>query len=61
MTIINPQKEYWPRRGSNLQPPVLKSAMLPTELLGLAAKGVDPFITDTKLCVLFAISKLSAY
>ena len=36
MTIINPWKEYWPSRGSNQQPPVLKSAMLPTEVLGSA-------------------------
>ena len=28
MTIINPWKEYWPSRGSNQEPPVLKSAML---------------------------------
>ena len=34
MTIINPRKEYWPSRGSNQRPPVLKSATLPTELLG---------------------------
>ena len=36
MTIINPQKEYWANRGSNQGPPVLRSAMLPTELWGLA-------------------------
>ena len=36
MTIINPQKEYWPSRGSNQQPPAFKSAMLLTELWGLA-------------------------
>ena len=36
MTIINPQKEYWPSNGSNQQPPVLKSTTLPTELYGLA-------------------------
>ena len=34
MTVINPRKEYWPSRGSNQRPPVLKSATLPTELLG---------------------------
>ena len=34
MTIIDPQKEYRPGRGSNQQPPVLKSCMLPTELWG---------------------------
>ena len=33
MTIISPQKEYWPSRRSR-QPPVLKSATLPTELWG---------------------------
>ena len=36
MTIINPQKEYWPSRGSNQRPPVVKSAMLQNELWGLA-------------------------
>ena len=36
MMIINPPKEYWVNRGSNQQPPVLKSAMLPTELWGSA-------------------------
>ena len=34
MTIINPWKEDWLSRGSNYRPPVLKSAMLPTELWG---------------------------
>ena len=33
MTFINPQKEYWPSRGSNQQP-VLKPTVLPTELWG---------------------------
>ena len=28
MTIINPRKEYWPSRGSNQRPPVLKFATL---------------------------------
>ena len=37
MAIINPLKEYWPSRGSNQRPPVLKSADLPTELWGSAA------------------------
>ena len=36
MTIIIPQKEYWPSRGSNKRPPVFKSEMLPTELWGSA-------------------------
>ena len=34
MTIINPRKEYWPSRGSNQPPPVLKSTTLPTGLWG---------------------------
>ena len=36
MTIINPWKEYLPRRESNQRLPVLKSATLPTELWGSA-------------------------
>ena len=32
MTIINSRKEYWPSRGSNQRPPVLKSTTLPAEL-----------------------------
>ena len=36
MTVINPRKEYWLSWGSNHRPPVLKSAMLPTELWGSA-------------------------
>ena len=32
MTIINPLKEYWPSRGSNQRPYILKSATLPNEL-----------------------------
>ena len=36
ITIINPQREYWPSWGSNQRPPVLKSTMLPTELWSLA-------------------------
>ena len=31
---MTPRKEYWPSRGSNQQPPVLKSATLPFELWG---------------------------
>ena len=43
MTIINPQKEYLTRRGSNQRPPVLKSTTLLTELLGSAQlKVLDP-------------------
>ena len=51
MVIINPWKEYWPGRGSNQRPPVLKSCMLPTEPWGLAVprqKKMD--ITDPSLC-----------
>ena len=32
MTIINPQREYWPSWRLNQRPPVLKSATLLTEL-----------------------------
>ena len=46
MTIINPWKEYWPSRGSNQRPPVLKSAMLPTEPWGLAGQEVAGLIVD---------------
>ena len=38
MRIVNPRKEYWPSRGSNQRPPVLKSATLLTELWGSAVK-----------------------
>ena len=34
MTTIDPWKEYWQSRGSNQEPPVHKSATLPTELWG---------------------------
>ena len=37
MTIINPQKEYWPSRRSNQRLPVLRSCTLPTELWGSAS------------------------
>ena len=36
MTIMNPRKDYWPSRGSNQRPPVLKPATLSTELWGSA-------------------------
>ena len=39
MTIISPWKEYWPSRGLNQQPRVLKSAMLQTGLWGSASKS----------------------
>ena len=32
VTIVNPRKEYWLRRGSKQRPRVLKSCMLPTKL-----------------------------
>ena len=48
MTIINPWKEYWPRRGSNLRPPVLKSATLQAELWGLA-KEIENLLTSFSL------------
>ena len=38
-TIINPLKEYWSSRGSNQQPPVLKSSMLHAELAGIWLNG----------------------
>ena len=34
MAVINPQKEYWPSRGSNKQP-VLKPCILLSELWGV--------------------------
>ena len=37
MNIINPRKKYWPSRGSNRRPPVLKSAKLPTKLWSSAS------------------------
>ena len=46
MTIINPQKEYTLSRGSNQRPPVLKSAMLPTELRG-SADYFKSYMTNT--------------
>ena len=44
MTIINPWKEYWPSRGSNQRPPVIKSATLPTELWGSAVIGLESWV-----------------
>ena len=41
MTMINPQKEYWPSWGWNQRPLVLKSATLPTEPEGLALRTQD--------------------
>ena len=34
MTIIDPRKEYRPSWGSNQQPPILTSSLLPVELWG---------------------------
>ena len=41
MTVVNPRKEYWPSRGSNHRPPILKSATLPTELWGSPANALN--------------------
>ena len=50
MTIVNPWKEYWSRRGSNQRLPVLTSETLPTELWGSALtskpKTNDPDVLD---------------
>ena len=40
MTTINLRKEYWPSRGSNQRPPLLKSATIPTEQWGSADQQV---------------------
>ena len=48
MTIINSRKEYWPSLGSNQRPPVLKSAVLPTELWGLVESVLDWYKTVGK-------------
>ena len=47
MTIINPQKEYWPSHRSNQRPPVLQSATLPTELWVLA--GISELIVYDRI------------
>ena len=47
MTTINPGKEYWSSRESNLRPPVLKSEMLPTELWGSALSGLLKYLSQT--------------
>ena len=47
MTIINPQKEYLQSQGSNKQPPVLKSAMLLSELWGSVYSSVSQQIIST--------------
>ena len=41
MTIISPQKKYWPRWGSNQQLPVLNSCTVPNELCSLAKKTLS--------------------
>ena len=43
ITTINPRKEYWLSQGSKQQPPVLKSATLPTELWGSAIMSRETF------------------
>ena len=45
MTIINPRKEYWPSQGSD-QRPVLKSAVLPTDLWGLGSHKIQTDIIN---------------
>ena len=52
MTIINPGKKYWPSWGLNQHPPVLKSAMLPTELWGSAATKPAKRIVRYRHCPL---------
>ena len=47
VTVINPRKEYWLSLGSNQQPSVPKSAILPTELWGWAYFKFD----STKLMI----------
>ena len=49
MTIINPLKEYWPSWGSNQPPPVLKSAALPTHLLGSATHDTKTYISSEEV------------
>ena len=44
MTIISPRKEYWPSRGSNQRPPVLKSATLPTEQWGSFYRSIELYM-----------------
>ena len=47
MTIIILLTEFWPSQESNLGPPVLKSATLPTELWGLVEfifNGVESIV-----------------
>ena len=55
MTIINPRKEYWLNRGSNQRPPVLKSAMLPTELWGSAKKVLNIVLAPIPRLIFFCI------
>ena len=56
MTIINPLKEYWPCRGSNQRPPVLKTATLPTDLLGSAG-----YLSNMKVTVFDKIAVAGAF
>ena len=48
ITIINPRQEYWPTQGSNQRPPVLKSAMLLTELWDLGMKTCENLVNSYK-------------
>ena len=47
MTIINPTKEYWPSRGLNQQPPVLKSCMPQTEPHRLSYQSINQSVEST--------------
>ena len=64
-TIINLRKEYWPSWRSNKRPPVLKFAVLPTELLGSAHitdNCLIKFLSDKKsLLKALALFKLKAF
>ena len=60
MPIVNPRKEYWPIRGLNPQPPVLKSTMLPTELWDSAAAGTKKLYFYS-IIVLIHVLKLQIY
>ena len=56
MTVINPRKEYWPSRGSNQRPPVLKSATLLTELCCSATMNRGALPCQSQTWVYFAES-----
>ena len=56
MTIINPRKKYWPSRGSNQRPPVLKSCTLPPELWGLGVVVVFGVLLAVVVIVVIVFS-----